>query len=327
MVTPAAKREAALWVMKEYPKISQRRAARLLTIPRSTLRYKAKGRPEREKRRALIRRIALEKVRFGYRRVRDELEKMLGVKVGKNSVQRIMREEQLQVRSRRRRKWIARTEKINQEMPAGPDQKWAMDFVWDWCLNKRKLKVFTLVDRFTREALAMEAGHSFPARQVVAVLEGLKQQGRCPQEIRVDNGPEFISHALSAWCGKNGVMLSFIKPGKPTQNGHIESLNGKLRDECLNLHYFEDLEDARRKIGRFWREYNYERPHSALGGERPAEFAARHGAKCPVFASSTINTATLRRTQGNPFGLGFAPALTSTTRRRQQPNHGGEAPF
>lgn len=145
-----------------------------------------------------------------------------------------------------------------------------MDFLFDWSQAGRKLKIFTLVDRFTRESLAVRTAYSFPAQAVVDVLEDLCRHGRCPQRLRADHGPEFISNKLSAWCSEHHVELEFIEFGKPMQNGHAESFNGRLRDECLNMHYFRDLGDAQRKIGAWWREYNHLRPHTSLNGKTPS---------------------------------------------------------
>ncbi len=231
------------------------------------------------------------------------------------SVQRVMQELNLQVpKRRRRRKWIARPVAPGQQQTTCPDEGWAMDFLFDWSQAGRKLKIFTLVDRFTRESLAMGVDYSFPAQAVVDVLDDLRQRGRCPQRLRVDRGPEFISNKLSEWCSDHHVELEFIEPGKPMQNGHAESFNGRLRDECLNLHYFRNLGDAQRKIGAWWREYNHERLHTSLGGRTPVEFATAHGVK--AFASSTFSTARPRRRQGNPLGS-LRSALTPPRSCRQ----------
>jgi putative transposase len=189
-----------------------------------------------------------------------------------------------------------------------------MDFLFDWSQAGRKLKIFTLVDRFTRESLAVCVAYSFPAQSVVDVLEDLRQRGRYPQRLRVDNGPEFISHKLSQWCSDHHVELEFIERGKPMQNGHAESFNGRLRDECLNMHYFRNLADAQRKIRAWWREYNHERPHTSLHGSTPVEFATAHGVK--AFASSTFLAVRPRRRQGNPSGS-LCSALTPSRSCRQ----------
>jgi putative transposase len=132
----------------------------------------------------------------------------------------------------------------------------------------------TLVDNFTRESLALEIGQRLTGDDVVKVLEQVTATRGAPETIRVDNGPEFISRSLDLWAYWNGVKLDFSRPGKPTDNAFIESFNGKLRQECLNQHWFLSLEDAQEKMASWRGEYNRERPHSALGNRTPSEFAA-----------------------------------------------------
>ena len=155
------------------------------------------------------------------------------------------------------------------------DQLWTMDFASDAFTSGRKFRTLNLMDGFTREALEIEPDTSLPGQRVVRVLEGLKQQGRKPGAIVIDNGPEFVSQVVDQWAYENGVQLHFIEPGSPWQNGYIESFNGKFRDECLNENWFLDLADARRKIAEWKWDYNFVRPHSALGYMTPIEFAAR----------------------------------------------------
>ncbi len=156
--------------------------------------------------------------------------------------------------------------------PTCPDELWTMDFEQDAFMNGRKFRTLNLMDGFTREALEIEADTSLPGERVKRVLEGLKQQGRKPEAIVIDNGPEFISQVVDQWAYENRVRLHFITPGRPMENGYIESFNGKFRDECLNEHWFLNLADARRKIAEWKWDYNYVRPHSALGYLTPMEF-------------------------------------------------------
>jgi putative transposase len=198
MVKPAARREAAEWMRTAHSDLSQRRAARLVVLARSTLRYERRPNKERERRRGAIRELACRYPRFGYRRVANRLNKLAEWKqtpVNHKCVRRLMKQENLLVRPRRRRCHLKREAPV--ENPANrPDQRWAADFIFDWCANRRQLKIFTLVDHFTRENLALESGHSLPARRVVEILERLRLAGRCPGELRMDNGPEFVSKAL-----------------------------------------------------------------------------------------------------------------------------------
>jgi putative transposase len=272
MVGRAARIETAEWMRTAHQELSQRRAAKLVGTPRSTLRYRARKSEERERRRQAIRTVAFRHPRYGYRRIAQQLNKTAEwakTPVNHKCVRRVMREDKLQVRPRRKRKWRNQQAVAAVAIASQPDQRWAMDFVFDWCHNGRQLKIFTLVDQFTRENLALESGHCLPAKRVVEVLEELRRKGRCPKEVRLDNGPEFISKTLLRWSERHHVKLSHIQPGKPMQNGHVESFNGKLRDECLDAHAFWNLVDAQVKLKRFWKEYNHERPHSSLNGDTP----------------------------------------------------------
>ena len=148
-----------------------------------------------------------------------------------------------------------------------------MDFMQDTLANGRRFRTLNVLDTVTRECLRIEVDTSLPGKRVVRALDQLVERYGTPKQITVDNGPEFTGQALDAWAYGNGVQLDFIDPGKPMQNGHLESFNGKFRDECLNAHWFLNLEDARRIIGKWEEEYNTQRPHSALGDQAPAVYA------------------------------------------------------
>lgn len=139
-----------------------------------------------------------------------------------------------------------------------------MDFVADALFDGRRLRALTVVDNYTRECLAIEVGQSLKGEDVVAVLERTKVERELPQAIKVDNGSEFISKAMDRWAYENGVELDFSRPGKPIDNAKVESFNGRLREECLNAHWFLSLDDARRKIDAWRRYYNEVRPHNLL---------------------------------------------------------------
>jgi putative transposase len=146
-----------------------------------------------------------------------------------------------------------------------------MDFVSDALFDGRRLRALTVVDAFTREALAIAVDQGIKGEQVVAAVTQLALERGAPRVIRVDNGPE--SKALDRWAYENAVTLDFSRPGKPTDNALVESFNGRLRDECLNAHWFLSLADARAKIEAWRRHYNESRPHTALGWRTPQEFA------------------------------------------------------
>ena len=167
------------------------------------------------------------------------------------------------------------------------NQHWSMDFVHDRLWNGRKIKSLNIIDNYSKECLAIETDVSLGGVRVVRVLEMLKEFRGLPEAIRLDNGPEFTSKALDEWAYENGVKLDFIDPGKPTQNAYIESFNGKFRDECLNEHYFKNLEEAREIIEAWRQEYNDYRPHSSLRNLTPMEFA-RKEAKTIQFNNLTL---------------------------------------
>lgn len=208
--------------------------------------------------------------RYGYRRLHVLLRRE-GMLVNHKCVERIYREEGLSVRRRKRKRaagvraetWLAATR---------PDQRWSLDFVSDALWWGRKLRMLTVVDTYTRESLAIEVDTSLSGARVARVLDRVISERAAPDEIVMDNGPELTSKALDQWAYERGVRLRFIAPGKPQQNGFVESFNGKLRDECLNEHWFTTLYDAREKVEAWRVEYNRERPHSSLQNRTPEEF-------------------------------------------------------
>jgi len=197
--------------------------------------------------------------------------------VNHKRVYRIYQEEGLAVR-RRKRKRAAAHERVPLPAPVRPDQGWSMDFMADALATGRRFRTLNIVDEYTREAPAIEVDTSLPGVRVVRVLEQLRKQGRKPEWIVTDNGPEFTGKALDQWAYENGVRLETIHPGRPMENGYIESFNGKMREECLNENWFVDLADARERIEAWRVDYNTRRPHSALGYQTPVEFAAREAA-------------------------------------------------
>jgi putative transposase len=152
-----------------------------------------------------------------------------------------------------------------------------MDFVSDALFDSRRLRAMTVVDAFTREALAIDVAQGIKAEQVVEAVTRIVTIRGAPRAIRVDNGPEFMSKALDRWAYENSVKLDFSRHGLPTDNAFVESFNGRLRDECLNTHWFLSLNDARSKIVTWRRDYNECRPHTSLGWMTPGEFASSAG--------------------------------------------------
>ncbi len=270
MVAPTVRRDAVEYAVREYG-ISRRRGCGLMGLRRSSLYYEAVKRDD-EPLRSAIREVASSRKRWGAPRVVMHLRRQ-GWADNHKRIERIYREEGLQVRRRKRkRSYVGNREPLTR--PTGANQLWAMDFVSDALCNGRKLKLLTLIDCYTRESLRIEVDTSINGARVARVLEEVCKKRGFPARIITDNGPEFTGKALDAWAYARDVKLRFIDPGKPSQNGYIESFNGKLRDECLNEHWFTSLEDARQIIEDWRMDYNRIRPHSALGGMSPEEFAS-----------------------------------------------------
>lgn len=223
-----------------------------------------------------IRDIAEVRVRYGYRRIYILLRRE-GWHVNHKKVYRIYCEDGLHLRHKRPRRNVSAAYREQRPAVSSIDQCWSMDFVADNLFNGRRIRALTLVDNLSRECLAIHVDQAIKGKDVVQVMERLRLfADRCPERIQVDNGPEFISKELDKWAYENGVTLDFSRPGKPTDNALIESFNGSFRDECLNVHWFLSIDDARKKIEAWRREYNGFRPHSSLGDLTPEQFRERH---------------------------------------------------
>jgi len=194
-----------------------------------------------------------------------------GERVNHKRVFRVYHEAGLAVRRKARKRLVG--EGSPRPQPTAANQEWAVDFAHDAMASGRAIRVLSVVDECTRECLTLEVDTSFASRRVTRALEAILLEREKPLAIRCDNGPEFTSRHFLAWCIERKIELVHIQPGKPQQNGYVESFNGKMRDECLNVSWFENLWDARRKIAAWQKEFNEERPHSALGYQTPAAFA------------------------------------------------------
>jgi putative transposase len=214
--------------------------------------------------------LAAQRPRFGYRRLHALLRRE-GIIINHKRLERLYREEGLAVR-RRTRKSLTPILRGRPALPQRVNEQWALDFLQDALASGRKLRVLSIIDVFTREALALEVDTSLPGSRVVRVLERLCGQRERPAQLVLDNGPELISRALEQWAHEHTVTLHFIEPGKPMQNAHCESFHGRLRDECLNEHWFLGLGDARRIVETWRQDYNQVRPHSALSYQTPEAF-------------------------------------------------------
>jgi putative transposase len=185
-------------------------------------------------------------------------------------VYRLYAEQGLAVR--RRRKRLVREQLIEPRLTR-PNQEWAMDFMVDGLANGRMIRILSVVDAFTRECLALEADTSLSSARVIRVLEQLIEERGIPESLRSDNGPEFTSRRMLGWAEERKINLIHIQPGRPMQNGHVESFHGRLRDECLNANWFRTLNDVRRTLDSWRQEYNCERPHSSFAYRTPVEFS------------------------------------------------------
>ncbi len=266
-----AQRRAAVQYLQVRIGFSQRRACRLVGAGRSTIRYRHWGGDDDGVLRERLRELAAERPRFGYRRLHVLLRRE-GRVVNHKRVARLYRAEGLAVR-RRIRKSLPRIRRGRPPAPARANDQWALDFVQDALASGRTIRVLSVIDVFTREALSLDVDTSLPGGAVVRTLDRLGGQRPLPAQIILDNGPELISRVLEDWAHQHAVALHFIDPGKPVQNAHCESFHGRLRDECLNEHWFLSLRDARQIVEAWRQDYNAERPHSALGYQTPAEFA------------------------------------------------------
>lgn len=220
-----------------------------------------------------LRELAGNWTRYGCRRLTVMLLRE-GWTVNTKRVYRLYREEQLQVRTAKRTK---RAPHLRVPLPSAgrANQRWSMDFVSDRLVNGRWFRILTAVDQYTRECLCAFADRSQTGEKVVEQMKRLAAARGLPESITTDNGSEFVGRAMETWAYHAGVKLDFIRPGKPVENGYIESFNGRLRDECLNGELFFDLADACHKLELWRRDYNELRPHGALADRTPSEFAQR----------------------------------------------------
>jgi putative transposase len=251
---------------------SQRRACVLVGIAAKTYRYGSRRAEDSELRRRL-RELAAERRRFGYRRLLILLRRD-GVVVNHKRLFRIYREERLTVRKRSGRKRALGT-RAPVTIPQAANQRWSLDFASDVLADGRRFRILVVVDDFSRECLALVVDRSLSGRRVARELDRLAERRDRPVQIVSDNGTELTSHAILAWQQEHAVAWHYIAPGKPMQNGFVESLIGRLRDECLNEHLFKNLAAAQRTI-ELWRiDYNTQRPHTSLEGLTPFAFANR----------------------------------------------------
>ena len=275
MVGPKAKRRAIAAIRERFD-LSVRQSCRILGLREATFHYRPKRSRDDQGLKSQILEVVEKKPRWGRPMVTWMLRARMGLKDNHKRVERLYRELGLQMHKRRKSRKVTRP-KMLLPVPTRPNQIWAMDFISDRLATGRRFRVLTLKDLFTHEALPLHVDFSITGERVAEVLDRIKIARGLPKGIICDNGSEYISKAMDQWSYRNDVELKFIQPGKPMQNGFIESFNGRLRDECLNQHWFETLEQAKQII-ELWRvEYNTDRPNKALRNRTPEEFAKEQG--------------------------------------------------
>ena len=270
MVTVPTKRELVRFAQGKG--MSERRALKLVGMSPSVLRYERRDDGNGELRERIVA-MAHRHRRHGYRMIHLRL-RQAGWKVNLKRVRRLYRQENLMVQKRKRKK-VALCDRQPLIRPSRANEVWSMDFVFDRLADGRSLKCLTVVDDATHESVTITPDTAISGAYVTRVLERVKHERGLPKVIRSDNGKEFCGRAMAIWAHENNVALRFIEPGKPNQNAYVESFNGRLRDECLNEHWFTSLAHARMAIEGWRQDYNQDRPKKDLGGVPPAVYAAR----------------------------------------------------
>lgn len=248
--------------------VSERQACNALSVPRSSYRYAPKPRndtPVINELQRLVEKHPAIGFWQSYFRIRRQ-----GFIWNHKRVYRVYTALHLNIRRRYKKRLPTRVKQALFQ-PQTINEVWSIDFMSDSLWDGRKFRLLNVVDDFNRQVLALEADLSLPALRVIRVLEYLKEFRGLPKMIRVDNGPEFISHTLDQWCRNHQISLAYIQPGKPMQNGYVERCNGSVRNELLNANVFYSLKEVREKIEEWVLDYNYHRPHESLGYRAPAD--------------------------------------------------------
>jgi putative transposase len=257
------------WIRERF-QVATTRACELARFSRAAFYRKSRAK-DQSALRLRIREIAHARPRFGYQRIHVMLRRE-GWAVNKKRIRRLYRLDGLQLRMRIRRRKHMCLHRGPVPVPSAPHERWSMDFVHDQLFDGRPFRILTVVDQLSRESPLIEVAFAMSGQRVAAAIDARPADAPLPASITVDHGTEFTSKALEDWAWRRGVKLDFIRPGKPMENGHIESFNSRLRDECLNVMQFMSIEDARAKIEAWRIDYNRYRPHSSLGHLTPSEF-------------------------------------------------------
>jgi putative transposase len=254
--------------------LSERRACKLVGLSRDSYRHPPVISDQAQAIQAKIVEIAHQRRRFGYRRVHDLLRPHFPG-VNHKRVYRIYSDANLAVRKRKKVRRPA-GERMPLNIATRINEVWSMDFVSDSLANGRRIKCLTVADDVSHEAVDIAVDFGISGMYVTRLLDQAARFRGYPAAVRTDNGPEFTSGAFMAWAQAHGIRHILIEPGRPMQNGYIESFNGRFRDECLNEHWFESLHQARTTIAAWRRDYNEVRPHGSIGRIPPARFAEQH---------------------------------------------------
>jgi putative transposase len=298
MVGPAAKREAVGHLQDQY-QMSERRACKLIKADRQMVRYQSRRPPETALR-TRLRDLANERRRFGYRRLFIMLKRE-GELSGINRIYRLYREEALGVRRRKGRKRAVGV-RAPILVEARPNARWSLDFVHDQMANGRRFRVLNITDDITHECLGAIPDTSISGKRVARELTAIIERRGRPGMIVSDNGTELTSNAIFAWCKDHKIDWHYITPGKPMQNGYVESFNGKMRDELLNETLFFSLDHARSMVAAWMEDYNTTRPHSSLAYQTPAAYAAK-------FAATGYHATPLRGSACQPVAYPAQPGI------------------
>ena len=261
-------------------RVSVRRACAVLCAHRSSYQYTSRA-PSQASLKKRIKEIAETRVRYGYRRIHVLLRRE-GWNVNAKRVRRIYREMSMQIRNKAPKRKVKAKLREDRQVAAAPNDVWAMDFVHDQTYDGGQLRILTVIGTHSRFVPAIDVRRSYKGADLVTTLERVCRKVGYPKKIRVDQGSEFVSKDLDLWAYQKDVTLDFSRPGKPTDNAFIESLNGKFRAECLNTHWFMNVSDAQRKCDIWRRDYNEVRPHSAIGNKPPIALLNSSYGACPV---------------------------------------------
>jgi len=280
VVSPSARRRAARYLVKG-KKCSASQACQALRLARSTYYRRAAVNKTAERLEKRIKALSRKHPRYGYRLI-TQLLRNEGWQVNRKRVQRVRRQAGLQVVKKSRKTRRPRESQAERMRAERPSHVWSYDFIHDRLENGAGLKMLTVLDEFTRECLGILVARSITASGVIGFLELLILKHGAPENVRSDNGPEFVAEAVKQWAGKVSIRINYIEPGSPWENGHVESFHDKFRDGCLNREVFGNLLEARVLVEEWRREYNEKRPHSSLGYQTPRGFARQFNSKLRV---------------------------------------------